>query len=81
MIDPAQRRRRGEELMWRGIVMTMLCGTCTALVPAPAVWALLRGEGAAEPFYVWTSALLGGLPTAIGIGLIVRGVMLQRANR
>jgi hypothetical protein len=69
-------------LLIAGVLVALLCGLCTLVVigvslAAPVTHGQNYGGGAMIP----VALVFGGLPTAVGAGMIWAGVALIRAGR
>jgi hypothetical protein len=65
-----------------GAVMVLLCGSCTLIFGGGGLVGLLRGEDVGlSGFLVATAAIVGGLPTAAGVILLLNGWKSWKANR
>lgn len=65
-----------------GGLMVLLCGSCTVVFGGGGLVALIRGEDAGLSTFILAVALIvGGLPTAAGVVLLVNGWKSWQANR
>ncbi|WP_068876324.1 MULTISPECIES: hypothetical protein [unclassified Phenylobacterium] len=65
-----------------GGLMVLLCGSCTLVFGGGGLVALIRGEDAGlSTFILITALMVGGLPTAAGVVLLVNGWKSWQANR
>jgi hypothetical protein len=65
-----------------GGLMVLLCGSCTLVFGGGGLVGLLRGEDVGlSGFLVATAAIVGGLPTAAGVVLLLNGWKSWKANR
>jgi hypothetical protein len=65
-----------------GGLMVLLCGSCTLVFGGGALVGLARGEDAGLSCFILTMALIvGGVPTAGGLVLLVNGWKSWQANR
>ena len=65
-----------------GGLMVLLCGSCTLVFGGGGVIALVRGEDAGLSVFILGVALIvGGLPTAAGVMLVMNGWKSWQANR
>jgi hypothetical protein len=63
-----------------GGLITALCGSCTAYFVGNAVVALIRGgyDAGFAPLVLIMAAAIGGLPTLLGILLLIAGLRRRR---
>jgi len=65
-----------------GGAMVLLCGSCTLMFGGGALVALIRGEDVGlSGLLIATAAIVGGLPTAAGLVLLLNGWKSWKANR
>jgi hypothetical protein len=70
-------------LIAAGLLMTALCGTCTAYFIGGPLWALARGDIAGAylwPVVVVGALTVGGIPTLIGALILRSGLKRRRAR-
>lgn len=69
-------------LVAMGGLMVLLCGSCTLVYGGGGLVSLIRGEDTGlSIFIVATALIVGGLPTAAGVVLLVNGWKSWQANR
>jgi uncharacterized membrane protein len=65
-----------------GGLMVLLCGSCTLVFGGVGLVSLIRGEDAGlSTFILAIAVIVGGLPTAAGVVLLVNGWKSWQANR
>jgi hypothetical protein len=67
-------------LITMGGLITALCGSCTAYFVGNAVLALIHGgyDAGFAPFVLVIAAVLGGVPTLLGVLLLIEGFRQRR---
>lgn len=72
----------GAALMAVGGLIALLCGLCTLTYFVMGASDLAKGgeAGVYAPIMMIASLLMGGVPTAVGVGLFVLGRGLRRPN-
>jgi hypothetical protein len=88
MPDPerhAGRRFAGGCLLAVGLMIATLCGACTLLVAGSFLFGALGPTGRMQLSMILTTlmvpAIIGGVPTAIGVALAVVGWRMLRRPR
>lgn len=65
-----------------GGLIVLLCGSCTLMFGGAGLIAMISGEDAGlSGFILGTALIVGGLPTAGGLVLLVNGWKSWQANR
>jgi len=65
-----------------GAMLTLLCGSCTLVFGGGAIAGLLGGDDAGLAGFILALALIvGGIPTAGGVVLLIQGWKSVNANR
>jgi hypothetical protein len=70
----------GAALIAVGGLVALLCGLCTLTYFVMGASSLGKGgeEGAYGPIMMIASVLMGGAPTAIGVGLVLAGRAMRK---
>jgi hypothetical protein len=71
----ALERFMGAAIMAIGLLVALLCGTCTAYFTFGAL-----GSQGNQTFVILLALLLGGTPTVIGVAMFRFGLNLYRGN-
>ena len=78
----AQKRFVGGCLVAAGGLIATVCGLCTAVFVIGPIWYAMTSSGGA---YAWPLSVMGlvigGIPTALGVALIVVGLGMFRRTR
>lgn len=72
----------GGAIMGIGALVASLCGACTLLFGSGVLFDAMAGRGGGDGFQIDlpTVAIIGGVPTAIGLGLFFGGRSLYRSG-
>jgi hypothetical protein len=69
----------GGALVALGVLLLATCGSCTGLMLLTTIWSAIHGRQGGQDILPIV-ALVGGIPTLLGAGLLWRGLVILRKS-